>query len=299
MKPVEFHLPQDFDKSFIVFREKGDFFPAPWHYHAHFEVVLVTRSTGKRMVGDNIGFFGPEDLVFIGSKLPHLWLNDKIYLDREVHGEADATVIHFTEDFLGKDFMSIPEMQDFRKFLALSDRGMAIRGNTRKDINKVMKRMHEMSGLERLSSLLLIFDMLGGTSEFDLLASPRYVANFNGDVSSRFKNVIHFIMQNFDKDITLAEVAEHSSMGVTAFCNFFREQFRCTFIEYLTSVRIGHACKLLSENDRNVVEIAYESGFNNLANFNRQFKKLKNMTPSDYRKLYHGIARIPTHNYAS
>lgn len=299
MKPVEFHLPQDFDKSFIVFREKGDFFPAPWHYHAHYEVVLVTQSTGKRMVGDNIGFFGPEDLVFLGSKLPHLWLNDKVYLDRQSNRPADAIVIHFTEDFLGKDFMSIPEMQDFKKFLALSDRGMVINGNTRKEVSALMKQMPEMSGLERLSTLFQIFNLLAKTKEMELLASPRYVANLSCDVSNRFKNLINFIMQNFDKDITLADVAEYSHMGVTAFCNFFREQFRCTFVEYLTSVRIGHACKLLSESDRNVVEIAFESGFNNLANFNRQFKKLKNMTPSDYRKLYHGIARLPMHHYAS
>lgn len=298
MKPVEFHLPQDFDKSFIVFREKGDFFPAPWHYHAHYEIVLVNQSTGKRMVGDNIGFFGPEDLVFIGARLPHLWLNDKIYMDRQASRPADAIVIHFTDDFLGKDFMSIPEMRNFRKFLSLSDRGMVIRGNARKEVNILMKQMPEMNGLARLSTLMSIFDILSSTVEFDQLASPRYVANYNCDVSSRFKNVIHFIMQNFDKDMTLAEVAEHSNMGVTAFCNFFREQFRCTFVEYLTSVRIGHACKMLSESDRNVVEIAFESGFNNLANFNRQFKKLKNMTPSDYRKLYHGIARLPRHHYA-
>jgi AraC-like DNA-binding protein len=298
MKPVEFHLPQDFDKSFIVFREKGDFFPAPWHFHSHYEFVLVTESTGKRMVGDNIGFFGPEDLVFMGSRLPHVWLNDKVYLDRQATTKADAIVLHFNDDFLGKDFMSIPEMEGFRKFLALSERGIVILGETRKRINAVMKKMPEMSGLERLASLLIIFNILSDTTDFELLASPRFVANQNWDVSSRFKNVIHFIMQNFDKDLTLSEVAEHSNMGVTAFCNFFREQFRCTFIEYLTSVRVGHACKLLSESDRNVVEIAYESGFNNLANFNRQFKKLKNMTPSDYRKLYHGIARLPTHHYA-
>lgn len=91
-------------------------------------------------------------------------------------------------------------------------------------------------------------------------------------------------MQNFDKDISLPEMAAVSSMGVTAFCNFFKEQFRVTFVEYLTTVRIGHACKLLSQNDRKVVEVAYECGFTNLANFNRQFKKLKSMTPSDYRR---------------
>jgi AraC-like DNA-binding protein len=74
-------------------------------------------------------------------------------------------------------------------------------------------------------------------------------------------------------------------MGLTAFCNFFKNQFRMTFVEYLNAVRIGHACKLIAEDKYNIVEVAYECGFNNLANFNRQFKKLKNITPSDYRKL--------------
>lgn len=284
MKAVEFHLPQDVDKSFIVFREKGDFFPAPWHYHAHFEFVLVNKSTGKRMVGDHIGYFEEDDLVFMGSLLPHVWVNDPIYLEQRAKDKADALVIHFTDDFLGEDFMNIPEIDNFRKVLNLADRGMALRGETRSRINKLIREMPASNGLQRLSSLLLIFDIMSSTTEYDLLASPRFVQNFHYDSSDRFKKVTGYIMQNFDKDISLSEIASVSSMGVTAFCNFFKEQFRVTFVEYLTTVRIGHACKLLSENDRNVVEVAYECGFNNLANFNRQFKKHKSMTPSDYRK---------------
>jgi AraC-like DNA-binding protein len=284
MKAVEFHLPQDVDKSFIVFREKGDFFPAPWHYHAHFEFVLVNKSTGKRMVGDHIGYFGEDDLVFMGTLLPHVWVNDPVYLNREANEQADALVLHFTEDFLGEDFMNIPEMDNLRKVLKLADRGMALRGETREKINDLIRKMPGMNGLQRLSSLLLIFDIMSNTTEYDLLASPRFVQNFHYECSDRFKKITGYIMENFDKDISLAEIASVGSMGVTAFCNFFKEQFRVTFVEYLTTVRIGHACKLLSENDRNVVEVAYECGFNNLANFNRQFKKLKSMTPSDYRK---------------
>lgn len=284
MKAVEFHLPQDVDKSFIVFREKGDFFPAPWHYHAHFEFVLVNKSTGKRMVGDHIGYFEEDDLVFMGSLLPHVWVNDPVYLERKAKEQADALVIHFTDDFLGEDFMNIPEIDNLRKVLTLADRGLALRGDTRTRINKLIREMPPMSGLQRLSNLFLIFDIMSTTSEYDLLASPRFVQNFHYDSSDRFKKITGYIMQNFDKDISLSEIAAVSSMGVTAFCNFFKEQFRVTFVEYLTTVRIGHACKLLSQNDRNVVEVAYECGFNNLANFNRQFKKLKCMTPSDYRK---------------
>jgi len=285
MKAVEVHLPQDVDKSFIVFREKGDYFPAPWHYHEHYEFVLVTKSTGRRMVGDHIGYFGEGDLVFMGSLLPHVWVNDPVYLQRQAQEKADALVLHFTEDFLGQQFMNIPEMARFKKTLKLSERGMVIKGKARKQIDHIIRKMPEMNGLERLSSLLIIFDIMSRTTEYEFLASPRFIQNFQYSASDRFKNITSYIMENFDKDITLSKIAAHNNMGVTAFCNFFKEQFRVTFIEYLTAVRIGHACKLLEEKDKKVVEIAYECGYNNLANFNKQFKKIKNMTPTDYRKI--------------
>ena len=141
-----------------------------------------------------------------------------------------------------------------------------------------------MKGLQRLATLLSIFDIMSTTTEYTLLASPKFVQNFQYESSDRFRKVTEYIMQNFNEDISLPEIASVASMGVTAFCNFFKEQFRVTFVEYLNTVRIGHACKLLAENERNVVEVAYECGFNNLANFNRQFKKIKNMTPTCYRK---------------
>jgi AraC-like DNA-binding protein len=284
MKAVEFYLPQDVDKSFIVFRETGHYFPAPWHFHTHFEFVLINHSTGRRMVGDHIGYFEADDLVFIGSLLPHVWVNDPIYLEGKAPEKADALVLHFTEEFLGEDFINIPEIDNFRKVLNLADRGMVLYGETRSQINALMREMPGMNGLQRLSTLFLIFDLMSTTTEYDLLASPQFVQNFHYDASNRFKKINEYIMQNFDKDISLADIASVGSMGISAFCNFFKEQFRVTFVEYLTTVRIGHACKLLSKNDRNVVEVAYECGFNNLANFNRQFKKLKSMTPSDYRK---------------
>ncbi|WP_149240801.1 AraC family transcriptional regulator [Dyadobacter sp. 32] len=284
MKAVEFHLPQDVDKSFIVFRETGDFFPTPWHYHEHFEFVLVMKSTGRRMVGDHIGYFKEGDLVFLGSMLPHVWVNDPIYLERKADHQAEALVLHFTSDFLGEDFMNIPEMDQFKKTLKLAERGMVLKGETREKISAVIQKMPALNGMQRLSSLFLIFDMMSDTHEYELLASPPFVQNFHFDSSRRLNQITSYIMDHFNQDISLAEIATVGNMSVTTFCNFFKEQFRVTFIEYLTRVRIGHACKLLSQNDRNIVEVAYESGFNNLAHFNRQFKKLKEMTPTDYRK---------------
>ena len=284
MKYIEQRLPQDFDKSFIVFREFGDYFPCPWHYHPEYELVLVIRSKGRRMVGDHIGYFENEDLVFMGPYLPHVWVNDPLFFNGESDHPADAIVIHFSEDFLGEGFFKIPEMESFKNFLRLSNQGLAIHGKSRKEINAVMKKMIPMNAVQRLSALISIFDMLSRTTEYEALASQGFVQKTTLQSSDHFRRINEYIMMNFQEEISLPEVAEVANMAVTTFCNFFKENFRVTFVEYVNTLRVGYACKLLAESDLHIVEIAYKCGFNNLANFNRQFKKYKNMTPSEYRK---------------
>ncbi len=116
MKSVEIRLPQDFDKSFVVFKEKGKFISCPWHYHPEYELVLVLKSTGKRIVGDHIGHFQKGDLVCVGPYLPHVWVNDSIYVNGHAKHGVYAIVIHFKKDFLGEEFLKIPEMDAFRNF---------------------------------------------------------------------------------------------------------------------------------------------------------------------------------------
>ncbi|MBS1751423.1 MAG: AraC family transcriptional regulator [Bacteroidetes bacterium] len=285
MKAVECRLPKEFDKSFIVFRERGNFFPVPWHFHPEYELVLVTKSTGRRMVGDHIGYFNEGDLVLMGPMLPHVWVNDCEYLNGSNKYAADAIVVQFLEDFLGEKFLQIPEIEGLKKILKLSSNGLEIKGNTRKQINELMKQMPNASGLQRLSLLFTIFDLIANTKEYTLLASPAFVNSTSLHASDRFNNITEYIMRNFDREISLNEVAAIANMATTTFCNFFKEHYRVTFMEYVSEIRIGHTCKLLSDPTKNIVEAAYESGFNNLANFNRQFKKLKNMTPTEYRKM--------------
>lgn len=286
MKSVEKRLPQEIDKSFIVFNEVGPYFPYPWHYHPEYELVMVRRSTGRRMVGDHICNFEEGDLVFMGPRIPHVWVNDPDFVDGKKNYLADAIVIQFVDNFLGQPFMQIPEMEDFRQFLKMSDRGMVIKGRAREKINSVMEEMLPSNGLQRLSSLFRIFDILSGLSkqEYEMLASPGSLQHTHYTTSDHFSRINEYIMRNFHEDISLPEIASVANMAVTTFCNFFKEHYRVTFVEYLNRVKIGHACKLISGKDVNVVEAAYKSGYNNLANFNKQFKKLKNMTPSEYRK---------------
>lgn len=284
MKTIELRLPQDYDKSFVVFEEIGQHFPCPWHYHPQNEIVLVVNSTGRRMVGDSIEHFSKGDLVFMGPSLPHVWINDPVYINGEADHLAEAIVIHFDDNFLGERFLEAPEMEAFQNFLILSKRGISFHGKTREQVNSLMKEMVGMNGLQRLSSLLLIFDIVSHSKEYTLLASPGYHSDLAGKNTDRLGEITKYIVENFDKDISLPEVANMSNMAVTTFCNSFKKQYRTTFVDYLNSVRIGHACKLLSGKNEHIVEIAYKCGFKNLANFNRQFKKYKKMTPTQFRK---------------
>lgn len=284
MKPIEMRFAKDFDKSFVVFRETGNFFPCPWHFHPEYELVLVTKSSGRRMVGDHIGHFEDGDLVFMGPRLPHVWVNDPKFMNGKSDLYADAIVVHFAEDFLGESFLQIPEMENFKNFLHLSVNGMVILGKAKEKINVLLKKMPGMTGLSRLASLFTIFDILANTNQYEVLASPGYIQSKDCKSSDRFSKINQYIMQNFYEDIALPEIASVANMAVTTFCNFFKQHYRLSFVEYLNTVRIGHACRLLSQNDKKIVEVAYECGFNNLANFNRQFKKLKTMSPSEYRR---------------
>lgn len=285
MKPIEYRLPQEFDKSFIVFEEKAIFFFYPWHYHPEYELVLITKSTGRRMVGDHIGYFKEGDLVFMGPLLPHVWVNDPEFVNGQAKSSAEAIVIQFVEGFLGDFFLHIPELDQFKKILRHSKRGIAINGKSKEIINDLMKKMLCQNGLQRLASLITIFDILSGCSEYELLANPNFEQQVqSGNCSDRFNKITEYIMRNFTNNITLPEIAGVANMGVTAFCNFFKQHHKVTFVEYLNTMKIGHACKMLGEKDQNVVGVAYQSGYNTLANFNRQFKKIKKMTPSEFRK---------------
>lgn len=284
MKLILQRLVQEPDKSFIVYHEKEPFFSSPWHYHPEYELVLITRSTGKRIIGDHIGYFQEGDLVLIGSQLPHVYDNDPIYSEGVPGLKAEAIVIQFLPDFLGDQFFKAPEFQPFLECLEKSARGLKINGPTCVQVTDLMKAMLEMDGLQRLASLLSIFHKLSRTTDFELLGSPGFMNNFEVSASERVRKVTEYIMKNFTDEISLNTIADVANMTPTNFCTFFKKYYRETFVRYLNNIRIGYSCKLIGEDHKNISEIAYESGFKNISNFNRQFKRVKRIGPAEYRQ---------------
>lgn len=274
--------------SFALAKHSFKNFLKVWHYHPELELVVILESTGSRFVGDSIENFKPGEVILIGKNLPHLWLNDKIYFEENNKDlKAKALVIHFNEDFAGGLF-HIPEMSGINDLLKRAKRG--IKFHDTNIIDKV-NGMFKMSEYEKIISFINILKHLSEQNNHMLLSSTGYINSFNEIRNSKIIKIYEYIMNNFKDEVSLNKVAELASMNPAAFSRYFKNIHKSTFIRYLNEVRIGYACKLLIEDRYTIAEVCYESGFNNISNFNRQFKLLKNMAPSEYIKMHASVNR--------
>ncbi len=284
MKPIVERLKKEKELSFVLQKDEYPYYPTPWHHHPEYELVLVLESTGKKIVGDHMSNFSDGDLTFMGPYLPHAYQNDPVYYEENPKLTAKAIVIHFTEDFLGDNFFQLPEMEPIKNLLENSVTGFSITGESRKQVAKKMNQMLHLEGPSRIIELLAILNVLAETKEKKKLASPGFLENYKTSGSEKITRVCDYIMENFTRELSLDEVAKIAHMSPNAFCHFFKQRTRKTFVSFLNEVRVGYACKLLSGEQYNISEICFISGFQNLSNFNRQFRKMMDKTPLEYKK---------------
>lgn len=256
-----------------------------WHYHPELELVIVLKSKGTRFIGDSIEKFQPRDVVLIGENLPHMWLNDPKYFQEDESLKAEAVAIHFKEDFLGNTFLQLPEIKPIVSLFKKAEQGIQFRNVPDVLIQSIIK-LNDETDFNKTHQFIGILHQLALHDDFNLLASSGYVASLRLEESELSNKVIAFIFNNFNKEIDLKTVADIVNMNPSAFSRSFKRVHRKTFSKYVNEIRIGYACKLLIENELNVAAIAYESGFNNLSNFNRKFKMIKHMSPSAYLKKH-------------
>ncbi|MBN2775725.1 MAG: helix-turn-helix domain-containing protein [Prolixibacteraceae bacterium] len=280
MKVANVRLLQEPDKSFIYYIENNSF--TLWHHHPEIELCLITKGEGKRMVGDNIDRFEDNDLTLMGIDTPHEFLCDPKYFNMAGGFSGEGIVIQFLYDFLGEEFFKIPENRNLNNFILGAERGYCFFGETKQKIISIMLKMKDMNEVERLFSLFSIFKIFAVTKEYKVLSSPAFGHPFWQDGTGAMQKALKFILQNFQKHIGINDLLQVTNMSNTAFYAAFKNTYRMTFKEYLLNIRIGYACKLLTDPAQNISSIAYESGFENISNFNRQFKKIKGITPSEF-----------------
>ena len=290
--PIDIHMKAQFQhlgfetstEAMQCFWVRSPVFGFHWHYHPELEITYVHQGRGIRMVGDNMGYFGPGDFVFMGPNLPHTWISDDDFNQRPE--QMEVAVLQFSPSLFSKEWLGFSEMANLNRLFQNAKRGICFSETKRKAAAALFMEITEMEGMERFAQILRLLHLLGEGGEFQLLASQSYIPPLNEATEQRLLTVCQYLHEHFTETIKLDTVARMANMNATSFCRFFRKSTGQSLMEYVADLRIGKACNLLLDSRRfSITDIAYQSGFSTQTLFNRSFLKKKGMTPRDFRKL--------------
>ena len=271
-------------RTFVVRELIAPYFDTNWHFHPEYQLFLVLEGRGTRFVGDTMKPFRAHDLVFTGPNLPHLWRNDQEYFERSKSLKTHGIVVYFSADFFWEGLLEKEEFEGVKHLLQRSVRGIEINGQTNQLIRPLMKKLLSVKGLESIICLLTILHLLVESKDCHLIVQAGYTNLNKASEEDRMSQVYQYVMDHFKEAIRLEDVATLTNMTVSSFSRYFKSRMNKSFSDFLSDVRISHACKLLHEEIMNISEVCYESGFNTLSNFNRQFKERMGVTPMMYKK---------------
>ncbi len=283
MKPIFKKVDSKSEEAFVARIDQFAQFYNKWHYHPELELTHIVKGSGTRFVGDNIEFFQNNDLILVGANLPHVWKNQNEESELSI-----ARVVQFLPNFMGDDIIKLVEFKNIQKLLIKSSYGLKIEGESKYQILDFLDALFKTDNpLERIIIIIKMLDCLGTSQDLIPISKSLFLVELDKQNKDRLNKVIDYTITNFASKIMLEDVASLSSMSVSNFCKYFKGRVKKTYVQYLTEVRIGMSCKMLINNSLSISQIAYDSGFINISNFNRAFKLNKNMTPLSYRKLYH------------
>jgi AraC-like DNA-binding protein/quercetin dioxygenase-like cupin family protein len=274
------------NQAFEVKHLVAPHFDPNWHFHPEYQLFLVKKGSGTRFIGDHVSSFREGDLVFTGPDLPHLWQSDREYFENNHELNTEGIVIYFPEDFLGKEFLQRREMHKIKQLLQQAARGMELHGETHTLVSSLMNDILVAVDFDRVMILLNILDIVANSDDHRFLATEGYSNSMTETETDRMNRVHSYVMKNFREKIRLEDVAAIANMSPTSFCRYFKAHANKTFFDFLTEIRIGHSCKLLTTQKISVSQVCYDSGFGTISNFIRQFKAITACSPLEYRRKY-------------
>lgn len=274
---------------FAIFSRTKTGFDYPLHYHDEFELNFIKNAKGaKRVIGDHVEEVGEYELVLIGPNLEHAW-----YTHKCTGNEITEVTIQFHKDLFDDRFLRRNQLRHIRNMLENSLRGLLFSYETASLLAYRIMRLNKKDGFDSLFEFMSILNELSIARHTRTLSNSSFNNNRHIAYNSRrIERVMEYMNEHFSEPISLAEVAGLTNMAESAFSRFFKARTGMTFIDSLTEIRLGHASRLLIDTTQSISEVAYETGFNNISNFNRIFKKRKGCTPKEFKKSYSAEERL-------
>lgn len=287
-KPILEKLEPNFGNSFSYkqfnaeLQNNNDTF---WHYHPELEMVYINEGSGKRLVGSHASYYRNGNLIFIGSNLPHCGFTGKLEKNQQ------ETVVQMLPSFLGDTFFDLPELKNVKKLMQRAQYGIVFHGDAKREIGKKIESLASSTHLERLIGLLEVLYMMEQAKNYTLLNAEGFILEAKLEDNKRINLIFNFVQHEFQRSITLDEISEKVNMTKPAFCRYFKKITGKTFVDFVNAYRLTHAAKMLHENQVSVLDVCYDSGFNNFSHFNKKFKAFTGRTPTQYRnELAYSVA---------
>lgn len=270
------HLTKE--RSFICYKVNVPSFEFLWHYHPEYELTLITKGSGTRLVGDSYYKFEEGDLVLLPPYLPHTWISEKT--DNQ---NCQAIVIQFSNAFVEKLFQ-FSELVSITKLFEKSTRGLQFHYPKYNDLLLLLQKLIQGNEVIGFSKFIQVMHLLS-SKKTSAIASLHYKPVKGNENQQRINQVFKYVQNNFKERVSLEQAATMIHLSVSAFCKFFKRASGKTFSDYTNEIRIAFACQLLIETDMSISEIATASGFDSMSYFNRVFLKKKKIQPAAFRKL--------------
>ena len=263
-------------------------FIVPWHYHPEIEIMYITEGYGTRYVGDHIGGYEVGDICMVGPNLQHEWKNDPAFFEKGTSLRAVCKVLFFRKEIFDSNIEHLTEMAEIGELLERSKRGILFLGESRKRIEQKINQVYPLTGIARITGLIELLYLMATEKEYKLLTSVGFTESVNSKDFFRFNKIYEYMVANYRSRIALEDVAALIGLTPQAFCKYFKERTKTTFVNYLNNMRIGYAKKMLIEGKHKISVICTESGFNNQSHFIKQFRNQTGMLPREYQEK-HGI----------
>jgi AraC-like DNA-binding protein len=273
---------------FTIFSRVKTAFDFPLHYHEEFELNFIENAKGaRRVVGDHMQDIDDLELVLVGPNLQHAWFTHNAG-DKQIH----EITIQFHKDLFDERLLRRNQLSFIRTMLEKSLKGILFSSETIKVLMPRIKSLPQKHGFDSVLELLSILHDLSTSRNMITLSDSSFTNETYSYNSRRIETTFEYMKQNFDKPITLGDVAKLANMSEASFSRFFKQRTGINFIDSLNEIRLGHASRLLIDTTQSIAEVAYNCGFNNISNFNRIFRKKKNTTPKEFREEYTSASRI-------
>lgn len=270
----------------VSFRWHTHDYPDPvarWNQHPEYEVHLIRRGTGRYIIGDSIGSFGPGQLFLVGSNLPHDWVSDLGFGERI---EKRDVVLQFDPYWFKQMQEIVPELRSLTSLLSRASRGIEFQGETAAQGARLLELIGRQSGVRAVTTFLDMLEHLGDApvTDYRLLSSQPADGESESGSSDVVAAAVDYIFENLNSEPRLLVAAQIAGMSESAFSRHFKSASGQTFSRMVKRLRLTQACRLLEHTHMTVAAIAHSVGYSNLSNFNRRFRDEHGTTPSDYRK---------------